>query len=127
MSYQHRLFLGDFNDFFGNMEADPETGESAKQLNFLLFVLLTILEPLIMLNLLIALVSMVYTELTASNTNNDYASKNRMILEFETIQVWNRESDQRNKHLVTAQRDDTLFTQPSKRNQHSTVRKTNSA
>jgi hypothetical protein len=44
-----------------------------------------------MLNLLIALVSVVYNELMSQNTNNDFAAKNRMILEFETIQIWNRD------------------------------------
>ena len=112
MAFQHRLFLGDFNDFFGNIGdteacnalndedkaiaiADGECYEQGskftKELNFFLFVSLTIIEPLIMLNLLIALVSKVYTDLTDSDTKNDYAAKNRMVLEFETMQIWNRE------------------------------------
>jgi hypothetical protein len=106
MAFQHRLFLGDFNDFFGNIgdtqdcnalnvvdrdiaiangECYAEGSKFNKELNFFLFVLLTIIEPLIMLNLLIALVSKVYTDLTDSDTKNDYAAKNRMVLEFETM------------------------------------------
>lgn len=55
MEMQHRIFLGDFNDFFNTVDED--------KFNFALFVMLTIIEPLIMLNLLIALVSVVYNEL----------------------------------------------------------------
>lgn len=106
MEMQHRIFLGDFNDFFNQIE------DSGKNFNFLLFVLLTIIEPLIMLNLLIALVSVVYNELMSQNTNNDFAAKNRMILEFETIQIWNRDDIEdirtSNQHLIMVEKDETL-------------------
>ena len=58
-----------------------------------------------MLNLLIVLISIVYQELQKDSVNNDYAAKNRLILEFETLKVWNRHGEAVNAHLLTATKD----------------------
>jgi hypothetical protein len=65
---------------------------------WLLFILATIVIPLIMLNLLIAIMSDTYERVTTGMVEADGKELNSLILEQESIMFWNKNVDEKS-HL----------------------------
>ena len=70
---------------YGDFNTDGYTN-----INWFLFLIASTLMPLVMLNMLVAIMSDTYARVMADIVPTDYFELNQMILEQEEIQVWNR-------------------------------------
>lgn len=82
---------------FGEIELKP--------FDMIEFIMVTTIVPLVLLNLLVAIVSEAYTTVQEDIDKIDNAQLNSMILEIETYMVWNKHIDDL-QYLVYAQYDD---------------------
>ena len=75
----YRMAYGDFAyvDDYGGVE-------------WLFFLLSTVLMPLVMMNLLIAIISDTFERVYTSKTASDYKEKTALILEVENLMFWRR-------------------------------------
>ncbi|CDW84994.1 wd-40 repeat protein [Stylonychia lemnae] len=82
LKHNYRLTFGDF-------ETDNYTAA-----NWTLFIIGSVLIPLIMLNMLVAIMSDTYARVMSDILPSDFLELNQMILEQEEIQFWNRRKGQ---------------------------------
>ncbi|CDW80596.1 wd-40 repeat protein [Stylonychia lemnae] len=82
LKHNYRLTFGDF-------ETDNYTTA-----NWALFIIGSVLIPLIMLNMLVAIMSDTYARVMSDVLPSDFLELNQMILEQEEIQFWNRRKGQ---------------------------------
>lgn len=80
LQYNYRLMFGDF-------QIEDEVSDI-----WILFVVASTLMPLIMLNMLIAIMSDTYARVMAEIVPSDFYEINQLILEVEEVQVWKRSS-----------------------------------
>ncbi|CDW81032.1 (myosin heavy-chain) kinase [Stylonychia lemnae] len=78
LKHNYRLTFGDF---------DTDNYTNA---NWFLFIIGSVLIPLIMLNMLVAIMSDTYARVMSDILPSDFHELNQMILEQEEIQFWNR-------------------------------------
>jgi hypothetical protein len=88
---QYKLMYGDFGGLETNTAFD-----------YGLLIIATILVPLLMLNLLIAIISEAYAELAENKIRQDNAQLCSIILELEAFMFWNRKETTM-EHLVVAE------------------------
>jgi ABC-type taurine transport system ATPase subunit len=98
------VFLVHFNEQYralhGNFSEEILPEESV--FDFTLFFGLTMLQPLILMNLLIAIIAVAHGRIEDARHRVSYHQLNAMVLENEIFMPWNRDKNERG-HLVTAQ------------------------
>jgi hypothetical protein len=75
---------------YGDFQADDYSAT-----NWVLFLIASTLLPLVMLNMLIAIMSDTYGRVMADIVPSDFYELNKMILEQEEVMLWNREKGTR--------------------------------
>jgi hypothetical protein len=79
LKYNYRVMYGDFDT-----DSYPQGG------NWVLFIIASTILPLVMLNMLIAIMSDTYARVMADIVPSDFAELNDMILEQEEVLLWRR-------------------------------------
>lgn len=72
------------------MHGDFDTDSYPQAGNWILFIISSVLLPLIMLNMLIAIMSDTYARVMAEIVPSDFSELNDMILEQEEVLLWRR-------------------------------------
>jgi hypothetical protein len=84
---QWKLMFGDFTDFY---TAEAESTESVDSMDWILLIMATTITPLVMLNLLIAIMGDAYESVNEQREKRDAYALNSIILELEIYRFWIR-------------------------------------
>jgi hypothetical protein len=103
---QYKCTTGDFDDF---------NTDDFDKFDLSLFLLLTFAMPLLLLNLLVAILSDAHKNVIDSLEETENAQTNSIILELETYMFWNRDKSNP-RHLIFAEYDQ--ITDPNTQNSH---------
>ena len=79
LTTMYRMIYGDFNEV-----------DNYGPVAWVFFIMATVLVPLVMMNLLIAIISDTFERVYSSKTASDYKEKTALILEVENLMFWNR-------------------------------------
>jgi hypothetical protein len=93
-----------FNDQYRALHGNFSEGIIPEEslFDFTMFFALTMLQPLILMNLLIAIIAVAHGRIEDARHRVSYHQLNFMILENEIFMPWNRKKNERG-HMVTAQ------------------------